>query len=105
MPDGKVPPALPGRPPCSEPTLALLMKHRLNVRLSAGLFAGFMVLGVSVHLLHGYQVRRNAGYLLTQADRTEQQGNLRGTTDYLSRYLALVPSDTEARARFGLLLA
>src|SRR5205807_4452033 len=57
------------------------------------------------HLLHSHQVRRNAGDLLSQADRAEEQGRFDQAAECLGRYLALVPDDTDVWARYGLLLA
>ncbi len=59
----------------------------------------------SGYYVHGYQVKRNAGALLVQADRAEKDGNLAKAADYFSRYLSLVPADPDALARFGLLLS
>jgi tetratricopeptide (TPR) repeat protein len=55
--------------------------------------------------LHGYQVRRNAGVLLVQADRAERDGELRKAAEYLRRYLGVRPGETDTLARYGLLLA
>jgi len=60
---------------------------------------------LAVHFLHGFQVRRNARSLLSQANRTEQAGDFHKTADYLKRYLELAPQDQDVRARYALLLA
>lgn len=78
--------------------------RRVNRRFAVVLLAALGLLGVGAYSLHGYQVKRNAGALLTQAERAEADGQLARSADYLSRYLALTPRDTEALARYGVLL-
>src|SRR5258707_8669014 len=81
------------------------MKKRINVKAVGIILATTALFGTGVHFLHGYQVRSNAGILLAQADRAEADGRRDNTANYLRRYNSLVPADTHARARFGLLLA
>ena len=52
-----------------------------------------------------HQLRRNAGILLKQAAQFEEEGDLAQATMHLGRYLAYVPEDTDALARYGELLA
>src|SRR5690349_21026666 len=59
----------------------------------------------TVHLPHELQVARNARLLLVLADRREADGQLREAAGTLARYAELVPTDTEALARLGLLNA
>src|SRR4051812_19783983 len=87
---------------------------RVNVRLLFGLLACVALCGAGTHLLHGHQLRRNAGTLLARADRAEQESQTgdpggreagaRKAAEYLRRYLAHQPGDTEARARLAGLL-
>lgn len=81
------------------------MKKRLNIKYLGGLVGVAVLFCTSVHFLHAFQVKRNAGSLYTQALQMEEEGDLNQAADYLSRYLGLVPGDTEARARYGLLLS
>src|SRR4051812_16122422 len=83
----------------------LRIQRRVNVKLLGQLLGSLLVLAVGVHFLHAYQVRRNAGNLLGQADRAGEQGHLERAADYLKRYLGFVPGDTEALAKYGLMLA
>jgi tetratricopeptide (TPR) repeat protein len=78
--------------------------RRVNRRFAVLLLAALGLLGVGAYSLHGYQVKRNAGALLSQAERAEAEGQLARSADYLSRYLALAPRDTEALARYGVAL-
>ncbi|MBY0523237.1 MAG: tetratricopeptide repeat protein [Gemmataceae bacterium] len=80
------------------------MRRRLNLRLAVYLVVLVPLVAVGVHLLHGYQVQRNASAFLAQADRFEQDGNLAGAITYLERYVNLTPDDSDALARMGLLL-
>ena len=52
------------------------MRRRVNVRLliwTAGVLVG---VGTVAHVVHGFQVRRNAGALLRQAERSAADGQL-----------------------------
>ncbi|MBL8798796.1 MAG: tetratricopeptide repeat protein [Planctomycetia bacterium] len=77
------------------------MRRTLNVKLLAGLLVGAAVFAVGVHLLHGFQERRNASALLRQADRAEQDQQPQQAITYLKNYLGLMPRDTEVLARYG----
>ncbi len=83
------------------------MKRRFNFRLFAWLLGAFVVLAPGVHFVHAFQVKRNASFLLDQADKCEQGGELQKAADYYRRYLALDPSDSQNKAlvRYGTLLA
>ena len=81
------------------------MRRQLNRRFLCWLLAGLSVVGVGTHVLHAYQVRRNAGNLLHQADLAEQRGEPSASADYLGRYLGLVPDDTDALVKYGLTLS
>jgi tetratricopeptide (TPR) repeat protein len=80
------------------------MPRKLNVKFLASTLVLIALLGVGVHLLHGYQVKRNASSLLRQAERAEEAGDIGPALDYLGRYLAFAPDDTDALTRYGHLL-
>ncbi|HZU36908.1 MAG TPA: tetratricopeptide repeat protein, partial [Gemmataceae bacterium] len=80
------------------------MRRHLNLRLSACLLAIVALLGVAVHFVHGYQVKRNAATLLEQANLAKQDGNQEDEHIFLARYLGFVPNDTAVLVRYGLLL-
>src|SRR5438034_11617554 len=80
------------------------MRQRLNVKLLGYALGTTVLFTAATHLLHGYQLRRNASDLVSQASRAEQEGNLDQATEYLARYLGFVPTDNDALARYGLLL-
>ncbi|MHB8972306.1 MAG: tetratricopeptide repeat protein [Pirellulaceae bacterium] len=87
-----------------------------NLRLVLWLAGILMVVAVSMHYLHRYQVRRNAGVYLTLA--TEKDAVARDETvagperlkaaeaalQHYRRYLALDPLNLQARAAYGKLL-
>src|SRR5436305_6005263 len=81
------------------------MRKSLNIKYLGYWLAAILVLGVGVHFLHGFQVKRNAGALKEQAEKAEEAGDLRHAADYFRQYLGFVPGDTDALARRGLLLA
>jgi tetratricopeptide (TPR) repeat protein len=92
------------------------MKRRLNVKFLACLLAVVVLLVPSVHFLHAYQIKRNAGTFrdkATEAEKlgretkneTERQIHFAKAVDYFTRYLSLAPKDIDVRAQYALLLA
>ncbi len=105
------------------------MRTKLNLRFLTCLLVVGAVLGVSVHLVHGYQVKRNASVYLHMADKAKEEADtakkdadaFREKKDsdkekesqareresrakeigYLARYLGLMPRDIDALARYG----
>lgn len=83
------------------------MKHtrrRLNRKLLGWLLAAVTLLVSSGHFLHGYQVRRHADLWRRQAGAARERGDLGACLEYLGRYLALEPGDTDALLDYGLTL-
>ncbi len=79
--------------------------RKLNFRFLAYLLGAVVLLAPGVHFLHGYQVKRNAGIFLDQAEKAEGSGELQKAADYYRRYLGLDPSDkSNALAKYGTLL-
>ncbi len=76
----------------------------VNLRALLVLLAGVGLLGGAVYATHRFQVRRNAAGLLAQADQAEREGERAQAADYVWEYLGLVPEDTEALARYALLI-
>ena len=79
--------------------------RKLNVKLFLGLVCGCFLLVGLVVLVHWLQAGRIARGFLVRADRAEQQGDPKEAARYFGRYLELVPTDAEARARLGKVLA
>jgi tetratricopeptide (TPR) repeat protein len=77
---------------------------RLNLKFLLILLLVMIVLGASYFGVHAYQVRRQAGALLQQGIRAEQQGQLDRAERYLRRFLLLRPQDAEGLARYALVL-
>jgi predicted Zn-dependent protease len=79
--------------------------RRLNVRFLAWLLGGLLLFGAGVHLLHGYQVKRNTRALLRQAERELEKKQLDRAAFYLRYYLDYEPGDTDALGKYGETLA
>ena len=91
----------------------------LNIRLAVILAVVFVMFGVGVYLLHGYQITKNAEMFLKQAKKEEDQAkkaaaekntwlrqkSLQNASQYLGWYIQLLPDDVEARKRLGMLYA
>lgn len=80
------------------------MNRAVNFKFLACLLGAAVASGTGVHFLHAYQVKRNAGALLEQANRAEKEGRSDQAAEYLSHYLAYAPADNDARARYAFLL-
>jgi tetratricopeptide (TPR) repeat protein len=80
---------------------SMKIRMRLNLRFIACVVVAGVALGVGVHFVHGYQVKRNAGALLRMADKAKEDKDEDKEMQYLSRYLGFVPEDIDARARYG----
>lgn len=81
------------------------MKRQLSFRFLCVLVALTGTAAVGGHLLHGHQVKRHAGYLLTQSKNALAEKDAPAALRHLSHYLTMRPEDAQARARYGLLQA
>ncbi len=63
--------------------------RRLNLVFLTALLVGGTVAGVGIHLVHGFQVRRNAWALLDRARRAESAHDMAKAEQSLGRYLDL----------------
>jgi tetratricopeptide (TPR) repeat protein len=77
---------------------------RLNAKYLLGLCGILLLLAGGLYFLHRFQLKRNAGALLTQSQRAEEQGRVPQAAEYLSRYVRLAPHDLDALHRYGRLL-
>ena len=73
-----------------------MMKRRLNLVFLAILLAAVTVLGGAMHLVHGFQVQRNASALLERARRAEAGHDLEKAEQSLSEYLNIRRDDGTA---------
>ena len=79
-------------------------KYRVNWKFLGVVVVGLAAVAIGTHLRYRQQVGSQAGLLMRLADTAEAQGELGMAVSYLRRYLAFAPADTDARARFGLLM-
>ncbi len=77
---------------------------RVNLRFGFVTLIAGIVLAVCIHVLHGFQVRRNARWLLESANAAREQGDSEKAIQRLARYALLQPHDTDALATMGMLL-
>ena len=75
--------------------------RRLDLVFLAVLMIGAAALGGGVHLVHGFQIRRNASALLDRARRAESAADLAKAEESLRSYLKLRPQDGSAWVRFA----
>ncbi|HEV3117938.1 MAG TPA: tetratricopeptide repeat protein, partial [Gemmataceae bacterium] len=79
-------------------------RRKLQEKRILWLLAAGAVAAAAVHLVHEFQVKRNAGAFLRQADLAEQQGNRQHAAGYLSGYLGYKPEDAATLRRYAILL-
>jgi tetratricopeptide (TPR) repeat protein len=82
----------------------LMWNKRLNVRLLMTLLAVIVLLGITTHLLHAYQMRRFARNLRARAEEAESDGRPDQAVSFLSRSLSFSPQDPDTLARYGQML-
>jgi cellulose synthase operon protein C len=70
---------------------------RLNIKLAVSLVVGFVVLAVSVHVLHGVQTERNAGGLLDEAREAYESKDYKKAIEMAERYLKHRPEEPEGQ--------
>ncbi len=75
--------------------------RRLNLVLLAILLVSMGLLGGAIHLVHGFQMRRNAARLLDRAHRAESANALDKVDEVLGRYLSLRAGDAAAWAWYA----
>jgi cellulose synthase operon protein C len=78
--------------------------RRLNIRLLLILLVGIAVGGAAIQGLHAFQVSRQSGAFLREAERAEQSGKPQEAIDFLRKYVLLRTRDAETTARLGKLL-
>jgi tetratricopeptide (TPR) repeat protein len=79
--------------------------RRLNLVFLAILLAAAALLGGGLHLVHGYQVRRNASALLDRARRAEADHQLEKAEQALRQYLNLEREDARTWQWYARLVA
>src|SRR5262245_13095362 len=80
------------------------MRRRLNLRFLAWFLSIGVIVGLGVHFLHGFQVRRKAEFLRQKAERAAEAGRIQEALGDYRRYLALVPTNGDAWGDYALLL-
>lgn len=79
--------------------------YSVNWRFLFGFVVALCLSSVGIHLLHGYQVRRNAKVFLLRASEARESGRMAEAIRNLTSYVQLEPDDIDARADLALLLA
>ncbi|MHB1424367.1 MAG: tetratricopeptide repeat protein [Gemmataceae bacterium] len=79
-------------------------REKVNLRFLLVLVVAGLLLAAAWYGINRWQVRRHAADLIRQADQAEQQQRPNRAAHFLGLYVSMVPSDIEARARYGLLL-
>jgi predicted Zn-dependent protease len=80
------------------------MHRQLNIKLLAWALGSLLLAGAGIHVLHGYQVQRNASVFRDQAEKAASEGQIQEAAAAFHRYLVYRPGDNDALARYALLL-
>ncbi len=80
------------------------MQRKLNSRFLLVSIGATVLFVVVVALIHNFQLRRNAGAFLRQADRFRKEGNYHRAAFYYQHYLEYEPGNTDALIRYALTL-
>ncbi|GAB6166065.1 hypothetical protein JCM19992_20650 [Thermostilla marina] len=81
-----------------------MARRTLNSRFLLLLVAAVVLVGGVGFGVHRFQIYRNAGIFLAQADAAEKEENWPDALKYLQWYLNLRPDDLDAKARLGSIL-
>jgi predicted Zn-dependent protease len=79
-------------------------RRRVNLKFLLALMLSVAAVGVGVHFVHGYQVKRQASALRLQAEIAEEDQDVEHAIGFLERFLGYNPGDTDALAKYGELL-
>jgi tetratricopeptide (TPR) repeat protein len=79
-------------------------RKRVNLKAVLILLVASGALTGTVWLVHAIQLERNAREVYEQALQAEREGQPEREQEYLKAYIALVPTNTDARAKYVLLL-
>lgn len=74
-----------------------MQQYRLNFSLLIGMIVGMLVCSGAVYGLWRYQVERKSGWLIAEAEKARDAGQLRKATDLYGQYLSIHPEDLETR--------
>lgn len=80
------------------------MHSKLNWRFLLKLAAVLLVAGITVHLVHRWQVRSQVGVFLQHADAARDAGDGEREESFLRRYVRARPSDLDTRERLARLV-
>lgn len=75
-------------------------RYRVNYGLLIGLVVGVIALGGGAFGLYKFQQSRNAGRFIEEANKAEEENDLRGVRDNLARYLRLRRDDMDNYERY-----
>lgn len=77
------------------------MRRTLNVRLLLVLVVSVTLVGIVVHVWHGFQLRQNAHRLLERADRAMNEKQYDDAQTYYAQYLSFVPNDVDTVQKYA----
>lgn len=78
-----------------------MQTYRLNYTLLIGLIVGTLVASGAVYGLWRFQLARNSGKMLAEAEAALAAKNYREAATYFSQYLAIQPDDDESRIKLA----
>jgi tetratricopeptide (TPR) repeat protein len=79
----------------------MALSRTVNIRLLLVLLVVFVVLGVSVHFVHGFNVRRSASALRERGEKAEGDGKYGEAASWYRRYCDIDPNNLDAWLKWG----
>lgn len=85
--------------------MSILGQRQVNAKFILVFLIVVALLAGGVHLLHGYQVRRNAAFFLREAREAKERKDAGAALRFYGMYLDIRPDDLEVLAEYGVFLA
>ncbi len=78
-----------------------MQQYRVNYSLLIGLIVGTFICSGAVYGLWRFQIERKSGWLISEAEKSAGDGDLRDATQYYAQYMSIHPEDDETRFKYG----
>lgn len=78
-----------------------MQQYRVNFPLLIGLLVGTFFCSGAVYALWKFQIERKSGWLISEAEKSVAEGNLRDATQYYGQYMSIHPENDEIRYKYA----
>ena len=74
-----------------------MQQYRVNFSLLIGLIVGTLVFSGAVYGLWKFQIERKSGWLISEARRSKESGDIRDATQFYDKYLTIHEGDVPVK--------